>query len=382
MILNTNVQALFSTNALWHRNNALEKTSTNLSLGIKINKSGDDPSGLAISNKMRMQIKGIEIASRNTIDAISLVQVAEGGLTEVASICQRMRELAVNASNDTLSKKDRELVQIEINELVDEIDSISNKIEFNKKPLLNDDYEDFIFQIGGSEEQDIKLELKKIDSKDLGVHTRHTGPKGEKLLMHTKVGSNGEELLIERDRNGVPVIDNDGNVKYEMVNGNYQTTATPPVEIEPEDVKEPNIIEAGESLYIKNNAGAYYTKNPVTPNPNPTTPVVILPNAIIKRLDYTTSKGAQDAIKRCDSAISDISEYRSRLGATQNRLDNNNNSLMIAEENTKVSLSRILDTDMAKEMSEYTKNNVLVQSGIAMLSQANQRPNQLLSLLQ
>ncbi|WP_250278102.1 flagellin N-terminal helical domain-containing protein [[Clostridium] colinum] len=291
MILNTNVQALLTTNALWHRNNSLQKASTNLSLGTKINKSGDEPAGLAVANKMRMQIKGLEMADRNVNDAISMIQTAEGGVSEMGNMVQRMRELAVQASNDTLTKEDRETIQREINELSEEIDAVSEKIEFNKKKLLNEDYEKLIFQVGGSTGQELEIDMKNINSEVLGVSIKE----GKKY-----------------DKNG-------------------------------------NLVQ---------------------------------PEEQVKALDYTTVEDAQEAITRCDEAIERINNYRATIGSTQNRLEKTSNSLVISEENTKAALSRVVDTDMAEEMSEYTKNNVLVQSGIAMLSQANQRPNQLLSLLQ
>ena len=289
MILNTNVQALLTTNALWHRNNALEKASTNLSLGTKINKSGDDPSGLAVANKMKLQIKGLEMADRNVNDAVSMLQTAEGGIGEMQNIVQRMRELAVQASNDTLTESDRELIQKEVVELSEELNSISEKMEFNKKKLLNDDYDSFIFQIGGSTGQELEIDFKQLNAVVLGVST-----------------------TTARE------YDEDGNPTRNVING----------------------------------------------------------------IDYTTIQGAQDALSRCDKAIDRINNYRAKIGANQNRLEKTSNALVISEENTHAALSRVIDTDMAAEMSEYTKNNVLVQAGIAMLSQANQRPNQLLSLLQ
>ncbi len=289
MILNTNVQALLANNALWHRNNDLGRASTNLSTGTKINKSGDDPTGMAVSNKMRLQIKGIEMADRNANDAISLIQTAEGSIGEMQNIAQRMRELAVQASNDTLTTEDRELIQKEIVQLSEELNSISDRTEFNKRHLLNSDYDEFIFHTGANSEDNITVSFKAIDSVVLGLSTN---------------------AAREYDENGNPLQN-------------------------------------------------------------------VLPG-----LDYTTVEGAQDALARCDKAIDRINTYRSNLGATQNRLEKTSSSLVIAEENVHAALSRVMDTDMASEMADYTKNNVLVQAGISMLSQANQRPNQLLSLLQ
>lgn len=289
MILNTNIQALLTTNSLWHRNNALEKASANLSMGTKINKSGDDPTGMAVSNKMRMQIKGIEMSDRNVNDAISLIQTAEGSISEMQNITQRMRELAVRASNGTLTTSDRETIQREIVELSREIDSISSKTEFNKTHLLNNNYDEFTFHTGNGSTDNFTVSFKEINSAALGIST-----------------------------DVAAVYDDEGNPQNLNIDG----------------------------------------------------------------LDYTTVEGAQDALERCDKAIERINIYRANLGAAQNRLETTSKALVISEENVHSALSRVLDTDMAGEMSEYTKNNVLVQAGISMLSQANQRPNQLLSLLQ
>lgn len=290
MILNTNVQALLATNSLWHKNNDLATASTRLSIGTKINKSGDDPTGMAVSNKMKFQIRGLEMADKNTNDAISLIQTAEGSIAEMQNVTQRMRELAVQAANDTLTTEDRQLIQREIVQLSQELDSISEKAQFNKKNLLNPDYEEFIFHTGSEHDDNIAVSFKAINAAVLGLSVREA-----------------------------PAYDDEGNL------------------IEGENVP---------------------------------------------ALDYTTVEGTQNALNRCDRAIERINIYRANLGATQNRLENTSSSLVVSEENTKIALSRVMDTDMAGEMAEYTKNNVLVQAGISMLSQANQRPNQLLSLLQ
>lgn len=292
MILNTNVQALITTNALRQRNSALEKASANLSTGMRINKSSDNPAGLAIANKMRLQIRGLEMADQNSNDAISLIQVAEAGLNEMEDITQRMRELSIQAATDTITDDDRALIQLEIDQLSKELDSLSEKTEFNKKTLLNDDYVGLKFQTGTGEGEELGIQFKKIDSEVLGLKV--------------------------------------GDQKYNKYDSNCDKI-DPPVEIDP--------------------------------------------------LSYKTRKDAELAIERCDDALAKINNYRATLGANQNRLEKTCNSIAVNEENTRGALSRIVDTDMAGEMAEYTRNNVLVQAGLSMLSQANQRPNQLLSLL-
>lgn len=294
MIINTNIQAVITNNSLWHKNNKLAKNSKNLSMGTKLNSAGDDPAGMAISNKMKSQIAGLEIADRNTNDAISLIQTAEGALSEVTNMVQRMRELAIQGATDSVTDNDRALIQEEVNALVKEISSVSQKIEYNERPLLNGKGGSFIFQIGEKEGMELKFDLQSMDPYKLGFMTL--------------------EDIVEKPEDA------------------------PPNALEP--LKKPTIIS------------------------------------------YKTVEDCEKAINVCDNALKIVNTFRAELGATQNRLEKNSNSLVISAENSKKSLSRIVDTDMAYEMSEYTKNNVLVQSGLAMLAQANQRPNQLLTLLQ
>lgn len=295
MILNTNMQAVITNNSLWHRSRNLQKNSYNLALGTKINKAGDDPAGMAISNKMKSQIAGLEMADRNTNDAISLIQTAEGSLAELQGMVQRMRELAVQGASDTLTSSDRINISAEIQQLVEEIDSLSEKVEFNERPLLNDKYDKLTFQIGEKEGMELVFDFKKMDSESLGLSK------------------------------SVPI--------------------TPP---------------------------------PPAPLPGQPAP----PTTKKEIIDYSDSKNCVEAINKCDAAIKTVSTFRAELGAVQNRLEKNSTSLITSAENAQISLSRLMDTDMAYEMSNYSKNNVLVQSGLAMLAQANQKPNQLLTLLQ
>jgi flagellin len=288
MKINNNIQAL---NAYRNLNQNQFETSKNLeklSSGLRINRAADDAAGLAISEKMRSQIRGLKQAERNAMDGISLIQTAEGALTEVHSMLQRMRELAVQAANDTYTDEDREEIQNEINELVEEIDSIGQKTEFNTKTLLakldenggfaaaGEEGLTFIFQIGANEGQNVKVQIKP---------------------MHA-------EALELRDGNGENSI----------------------------------------SIDVKD--------------------------------------GADEAILKINEAIEKVSNARSQLGAMQNRMEHTINNLQVTHENLTSAESRIRDADMALEMTEFTRNNILNQSATAMLAQANQLPQGVLQLLQ
>ncbi|MFP3451202.1 flagellin Hag [Bacillus sp. SIMBA_154] len=302
MRINHNIAALNTLNRLSANNGASQKNMEKLSSGLKINRAGDDAAGLAISEKMRGQIRGLEMASKNAQDGISLIQTAEGGLTETHSILQRVRELVVQAGN-TGTQQDEDLTAIkdEMDALIEEIDGVSDRTEFNGKKLLNGDYKastppaptdpSLVFQIGANGTQQIKVNIQDMGADALGV--------------------------------------DDG-------------------------------------------AGG------------------ITANQSIKDLDVTAfATNAADAadvgfdtqLKIVDSAINQVSSQRAKLGAVQNRLEHTINNLGASSENLTAAESRIRDVDMAKEMSEFTKNNILSQASQAMLAQANQQPQNVLQLL-
>lgn len=276
MIINHNTAALVTNNALGKANAKAEKASKRLSTGYKINTAADDAAGLAIANKMKAQIRSLEMADRNCNDAISLVQTAEGGLSEVQNMVQRLRELAVQGANDGLTANDREKIQDEVNALVEEINSTSTKIQYNNNTLFDSEAaaEDMVFQVGSNEGIVIKFQMQQIDAGTLDISQ---------------------------------FVDDD---------------------------------------------------------------------------TYCTQDGCEKAIEICETALEKVSAFRAKLGSLQNRLDYTSASLQTSDVNAQYSLSRIQDTDMALEMTNYTTYNVITQAGMSMLAQANQRPNQILSLLQ
>ncbi|KEI90381.1 flagellin [Clostridium botulinum B2 433] len=275
MIINHNLNAM---NA--HRNMGINtgnsaKAMEKLSSGLRINRAGDDAAGLSISEKMRAQIRGLDQASRNAQDGISLIQTAEGALNETHSILQRMRELSVQAANDTNVTVDRAAIQAELTSLTSEIDRISSTTQFNEKKLLDGSLgtTGAKLQIGANNETDLTLEIK--------------------------IGS--------------------------MSSGALKITTT-------------NVSVA----------------------------------------DNATSKASIDSI---NSAIKSVSTERSKLGAFQNRLEHTISNLDNASENLQAAESRVRDVDMAKEMMNFSKNNILQQAAQAMLAQANQAPQGVLQLL-
>ncbi|MEF2290712.1 flagellin Hag [Virgibacillus dokdonensis] len=268
MIINHNIAALNTHRQLSNNNGAVQNSLEKLSSGLKINKAGDDAAGLAISEKMRGQIRGLEMAQKNAQDGISLAQTAEGAMNETHAILQRMRELAVQSSNDTNTDKDRAELQKEVDQLKNALDDISTDTEFNTQKLLDGSFE-ATFHVGANEGQNLSLEIGDMSSEALSVN----------------------------------------------------------------------------------------------------------------EIDITEQGKADGAIATIQEAIDNVSSERSKIGAVQNRLQHTINNLGTSAENLTAAESRIRDVDMAKEMMNFTKNNILTQAAQSMLAQANQQPQGVLQLL-
>jgi len=291
MRINTNTAAMNTYSRLTQANGARGNSMAKLSSGLRINRAGDDAAGLSISEKMKNQISGLNQATRNAQDGISLIQTAEGALNETHSILNRMRDLSVQAGNETNSEDDLSAIKSEMDALTTEIDRIANATEFNGKKLLNAEDTAITLQIGSntSGENKLTIEIGRMDSQGLS-------------LQNLDVTTPGSPAVVG--------------------------TGTP---------------EA------------------------PETPAV--------------PSGADAAINAIDEAIKSVSEQRANLGANQNRLEHTINNLTTTQENLTEANSRIRDVDMAEEMMEFTKNNILSQASTAMLAQANQMPQGVLQLL-
>lgn len=274
--VNTNIEALNAQRNLMMTALAFSKSAEKLSSGLRINRAGDDAAGLSISEKLRAQVRGLNQAVRNAQDGISLIQTAEGALNEVHSILQRMRELAVQAANDTLTTEDRQAIAQELVSLRNELDRIAQQTQFNSQNLLDGSFVSRLFHIGANQNQTITVTISNVNS--------------------TAIGGNLSGLVDA----------------FNMTPA--QTTA--------------------EAL-----------------------------------------------ITGVDAAVRDISNVRSGLGAVQNRLEHTIANLSVAAENLTAAESRIRDTDMASEMVNFTRLQILQQAGVAVLAQANVNPQVVLNLL-
>lgn len=408
MIINHNLNAMNAHRNMSSNTVSAGKSMEKLSSGLRINRAGDDAAGLAISEKMRGQIRGLDQASRNAQDGISLIQTAEGALNETHSILQRMRELAVQSSTDTNVNIDRKAIQDEMNQLTEEINRISDTTEFNTQKLLNGGFNG-TFQIGANESQTVNLKINKIDTASLGLTSTNSM---ESIALTADSNLKDGTYTIK----GTNLVDVDGNT--------VGTTDGTKITVNTKDTSFVTSV-AGEGAIITVKDGKADIKNTMTGNALKLAPgnyevkgTNILKDGkiagtlgankmtidgigdvteaelgfkanelkagatfTINGSDVSTRATAEGSITAINNAIESVSTERSKLGAYQNRLEHTIANLNTSSENLQSSESRIRDVDMAKEMMNFSKNNILSQAAQAMLAQANNQPQGVLQLL-
>ena len=386
MRINHNISALNAWRQITQTNYAMSKTLEKLSSGLRINRAGDDAAGLAISEKMRGQIKGINMAIKNAQDAISLIQTAEGALNEVHSILQRMRELAVQASTDTNTDVDRAQIQKEVDQLIEELNRISRTTEFNTKKLLDGKLESFRnapdikVVTGGNLDAAYSL-ASSAASIDEGTYVIEVGNfDGDttldvRVVLITNDASSPAQTVTTTFNAGVATI---GGLSITWDNTfNYSVNAN---DIPVGEVIDSAVIRA-EAVNTSSNQlvfqiGANEGHNMILGIDNMSASALGVQN-----LKVDTQNNAERAIMIVDAAIHRVSSIRSALGAVQNRLEHTVANLGVAAENLTAAESRIRDADMAKEMMTFTKQQILLQSATAMLAQANAIPQSVLTLM-
>ncbi len=412
MIINHNIAALNTYRMFGAANKGVSNSMEKLSSGLRINKAGDDAAGLAISEKMRAQVRGLDMASKNSQDGISLIQTAEGALTETHSILQRMRELAVQSANDTNTASDRAELQKEVDQLSQELSRIGNTTEFNTQTLLDGSFEG-TFHIGANEQQNLSITIGDMRGLALGVagNAEYT-----ESVDYTK---NGEVDLSEGTYtvDGTDLKDAKGNVVAKTGDGGITWTAsigekddtftfTQKIDTGTVTIKDGKATATAEFDNGGLQAGNYTATTTGLKDSNGnviatsadaitftaldgTTTLLTLDAAItedtkisVGGTDISTQTAANSAITTINNAIETVSAERSKLGAYQNRLDHTINNLGTSSENLTAAESRIRDVDMAKEIMEQTKNSILAQAAQSMLAQANQQPQGVLQLLQ
>ena len=390
MIINHNMNALNAHRNMGINNTAAGKSMEKLSSGLRINRAGDDAAGLAISEKMRGQIRGLTQASRNSADGISMIQTAEGALNETTNILQRMRELAVQASNDTNTTSDREEIQKEINALTEEVDRIANNTEFNTQKLLNGSKSgeagDLVKEAVAEKKGEFKIaldaDLKENDRLvvDGKVIKFEQGDVANENAVKAKLEKVlGEKYNIEvanlktiKLTQKVGTDKDEFKVKLNGADTGFNTIVKEGVTARAEEFSEGKVsvqVGANASQSMSIEIGDMRAQ------------ALKITNAKGKGLSVKDAESANEAITAFDAALNAVSSQRANLGAVQNRLEYTISNLDNTAENLTSAESTLRDVDMAKEMMEYSKNNILNQAAQAMISQANQQPQNVLQLL-
>ncbi|MBR0148996.1 MAG: flagellin FliC3 [Lachnospiraceae bacterium] len=377
MRINSNTTAVITGNYLTRAENTLANSSKKLSSGYKINNASDNPSGYALSSKMKAQIRSLEKACDNTDMATDFIVTADGALQEVHNILQRMNELAVKSSNGTMTEADRGAIDAEVRQLSSEIERIAKQTNFNDNPILDGTYE----YRGYTDNENVKV---------LGYN------------QDTSVGDYQLSLAISvASSNTDPVT---GDPVYEYEPKSFTTSVTYPdgsgkewkgsilgdvVTLTGEDGTEVSLelsgtaVPSGVNLTMeKKGAMRVQVGDHEGDVIEMNIPEISLKKMGIDRIDLSTEQGSKDAITCIQNALDYTSKVRSQLGAYQNRLEHTGDSLDVTVESLNSSFVTLTDTDMAAEMTEYTKLQVLSQAATSMLAQANEFPQQALQLLQ
>ena len=381
MRINTNLNAMIATNQM-SKNTALSGASMEkLSTGLRITKAGDDATGLAISEKMRAQIRGMEQADRNVQDGISMVQTAEGAMEEIGNITQRMRELTVQASNETNTADDRTKITEELTQLNEEITRIAESTTFNNEKILVGGKGFDAASISADSVSDLKItsNLSGIDGISFEVdNTQNTVT----IKLH-----NGADEIATQTLNNITMTGTNVELNFDEVGISFKIDGSGATDIE--GILDNVDLELKDGFGDKNisiQAGANNeTSNTLSVNIGAMTSESLEINAddinAIGVAGTVGTKAANDFLDKLDEAISKVNTSRSKLGAQQNRLEYTSSNLVSSTENLTSAESRIRDVDVAKEMVTLSKLNILNQASQAMVSQAKQQPESVSQLL-
>ncbi len=379
MIINYNVSSMIANNALARNDAALSKSLERLSSGYKINHAKDNAAGLAMSRRMNAQLKGLDVAGNNANDGISIVEIADGAMSEVHDILQRMNELAVKSANGTLCDDDRAMIDEEVQALNDEIERIGQTTQFNGQNLLDGSFD----LKGYSNTQAVSVDYYK-EGMVYGKYTiANISPVYDaegNLTDATTVGEikNPDGKVIENVKvsvayDEVTLTAKDGFELKVTLNTKHMTQTNPPA-YDPITGLELDLTGIG-SMTLQIGANEDQTLELCMPP-------ITKKNLGLAHTDVLTQESSEDAINEIAHAISFVSSIRSSLGAYQNRLEHTTTNLDITSENMTSAYSRIMDVDMATEMTKYSSYQVISQAATSMLAQANERPSQVLQLLQ
>ena len=378
LVINTNVMSLNAQRNLTTSGSQLATALQRLSSGLRINSAKDDAAGLAITERMTSQIRGLNQAVRNANDGISLAQTAEGALGEIANNLQRIRELAVQASNASNSQSDREALNAEVQQLLAEIDRVANTTQFNNVKILDGSFTGQVFQVGANAGETISVgaiidaNTAAIGSVDVAKSTINVSSLTD---FNTAIAAGGL-TINDVDIGAIDAASSEDHRAQQLIsaiNAKYAETGVS-AELSADGTQivltgAGNIEIAGST----NDAAVAGWANDDT--------IAAAPTSGISTLNVTTFGDAQTAIRQVDEALTQINSARADLGAVQNRFVSVVANLQTAAENLSASRSRILDADFAAETAALTRAQILQQAGTAILAQANAVPQNVLSLL-
>ena len=386
--INTNIASLNAQRNLNSSQSSLNTSLQRLSSGLRINSAKDDAAGLAISERMSSQIKGLTQASRNANDGISLAQTAEGAMVEIGNNLQRIRELAVQSSNATNSATDRASLQAEVAQAVAEIDRVANQTSFNGTKLLDGSFTSQLFQVGADAGQTIGIN-SILDSNAAALGTAKFAAKqttgaitGAATVAGDISGMSVNGIAI--DKVNVAIGDTAATALTNLTNainakmdqsGVYASVAGGKIEL--------TSIKAGQDVSFESGTTNGATDLVTTAFVDIATVAAADSTAVhIDKVDISTFAGSQQAMEIIDKALTAVNSGRAELGAVQNRFTSTIANLAASSENLSASRSRILDADFAAETANLSRTQILQQAGTAMLAQANALPQNVLSLLQ
>lgn len=393
LTVNTNTASLNTQRNLNTSANSLSTSLQRLSTGSRINSAKDDAAGLQISNRLTSQVNGLNVAVKNANDGISLAQTAEGALQQSTNILQRMRDLSLQSANGSNSDSERTALNSEVGQLKQELDRISNTTTFGGRKLLDGSFGTTGFQVGAAANETISVTIGEMSSKSLS--SNHFESTVAKATVATKVTTAG-----------------DFDIAFTVDGKSYSATASLSVGDDEKAVNQKiaaaiNDSNAGVGAYVQDDnslsviskmasagdgsgaltaltVAASTTKAPAGATVGAATiksAAADVTTQKISDIDLTSAEGAQKAVLTIDDAIKSIDSQRAQLGAVQNRFDNTIANLQNIGENAAAARGRIQDTDFAAETANMSKNQVLQQAGTAILAQANQQPQAVLSLL-
>ncbi|WP_120337162.1 flagellin [Cryobacterium soli] len=383
MQINTNLAANNTYRNLASTQTDMAKSLERLSSGLRINRAADDAAGLAISEGLKSQVGGLTVASRNAQDGISVIQTAEGSLSEVQTILQRVRDLAVQAGNDSNNAKSRDAITTEVKQLTTELTRISASTNFNGTQLLDGSKASLSFQVGANADSSSQIQVSLTGANVKGIAAALTvGSAGAVSAVDTPTLVTGVASFSVTAADGSKSVVTTGDLGAA---GSMKTVQSVADALNKDTTFKSALtasVDANNKLVVSsNNGGTVVGGGTAGTHASAGTGFTLSTAGAAGALDFSTAAGAAAALTAVDTQITAVSTARADMGASQNRFESVIRNLAVSKENLTAAGSRIRDTDMAEEMVKYTRSSILSQAGTAMLAQANQSNQGVLTLL-